>query len=112
MANALHGKSCTTAYANYIWGYYGSERIESFKGTWKTGDEDGTFILNLTSTGEGTAYDVTSIQRLRITKDGTAIQARWSGGTQLFQFYSEASLIMYRYDDDRIYYDIPLIDLT
>lgn len=98
--------------ANYIWGYYGSERIESFKGTWKTGDEDGTFILNLTSTGEGTAYDVTSIQRLRITKDGTAIQARWSGGTQLFQFYSEASLIMYRYDDDRIYYDIPLIDLT
>jgi len=98
--------------ANYIWGGYGSERIESFKGTWKTGDEDGTFVLNLTSTGEGTAYDVTSIQRLRITKDGSAVQARWSGGTQLFQFYSESSLVMYRYDDDRIYYDIPLIDLT
>ena len=101
--------------AKYQWGIYGSDVIAKFEGTWKAGTEDGTYTLYLTQKGGGRddpSYDVTSIQRLRITEDGTAIQARWSGGTQLFQFYSEFSLIMYRYDDDRIYYDIPVIDLT
>ena len=98
--------------AEYQWGIYGSDVIAKFKGTWKLGDEDETYVLKLTSVGGDPDYTITSIQRLRITEDGTAIQAHWSGGTQLFQLYSEFSLIMYRYDDDRIYYDIPVIDLT
>lgn len=101
--------------AQYQWGIHGSDVIARFEGTWKADGEDGTYVLKLTQKGgdrDDPAYDVTSIQRLRITQDGTAVQAYWSGATQLFQFYSEFALIMYRYDTDRIYYDIPVIDLT
>jgi hypothetical protein len=101
--------------AEYQWGIYGSDIIAKLEGTWKAGAEDGVYTLHLTLKGGGRddpPYDVTSIQRLSITKDGTAVQAFWSGGTQLFQFYSEYGLILYRYYDDSIYYDIPVIDLT
>ena len=101
--------------AEYQWGIYGSDVIARFEGTWKADGEDGTYVLKLTKKGgdrDDPSYEVTSIQRLRVTEDGTAVQAYWSGATQLFQFYSEFSLILYRYDSDRIYYDIPLIDLS
>lgn len=98
--------------AEYRWDIYGSDPIAHFKGTWSSGDEDGTYLLKLTSVGEDPNHTVTTVQQLRIAKDGTAVQARWRSGAQLFQFYSEVLLIMHRYDNDEIYYDIPVIDLS
>ena len=97
--------------AEYIWGIYGSDILERLEGTWEPGEDKGIYILKLTSTGNVRGkdpYDLTSIQQLRCSEDGTALQARWSGATQLFHFYKHYTMIMYRYDDDAMYYEIPV----
>lgn len=97
--------------AEYIWGIYGSDSLERLEGTWEPSKDKGSYILKLTSTGNirgEDPYVLTSFQQLQCNEDRSALQARWIGATQLFHFYKHYTLIMYRYDDDAIYYEIPM----
>lgn len=103
--------------AVYHWDIYGSDPLALLEGTWKPGKEEGTYILDLTlaESYQGSVnpiYNLTSVQQLRCSEDGTALQARWAGGVQLFHFYSANILLMYRYDTEADYYRIPVQDIS
>lgn len=102
----------------YSWGIYGSDLGEILVGTWKPagkgyGDNEYSFELHATGGSwheDGVQpYEHFSVYRLQRSEDGSAISANWVDGTPLFHYSNFYPVILYKYENDSQYYDIPII---